>query len=295
MNNFEKNKNPLVTFSTFKRFRFGPKYCPNFKIKLCFVRFEPIYLQEVFKYKSLFLFIAVLLNGYISFGQSEPKLLSLKGFVIGADTNNTIPLANIIKKPSGERFISNRYGGFTIQVLETDTLVFSVIGYQNFTLPCKKYVVNQFTDPIRVRMKPANYRLKDAEINYNQKRRDSLVRQAAKVLKTSPVLNNYDHYQSWISGSSGSVITDMFASSNKKLQQYDKLQRLIELYHEQQLVDDRYTPDLVMRATGLPETKVLEFKKYCNIPHYFILNSNDYELVLAIKSCYADFARQSSH
>jgi hypothetical protein len=234
----------------------------------------------------------LVLGVHFSFGQAEPNTLSLKGFVIGADTNNTIPLANILKKPSGERYISNRYGGFTIVVKETDTLVFSVIGYQNFVLPCKKYVSMQYTDPIRVRMKPTTYRLKEAEVNYNQKRRDSLARVAAKVLKTNPILNNYDHYQSWITGSSGSVITDLFASSNKKLQQYDKLQRLIELYHEQQLVDDRYTIDLIMRATGLPENKVLEFKKYCNIPHYFILNSNDYELVLAIKSCYADFARQ---
>jgi len=229
----------------------------------------------------------------MALAQTEPATLLLRGYVIGADTNNTIPLANILKKPSGERYISNRYGAFSIQVKETDTLVFSVIGYLNYVLPCKKYVSTQYTDPIRVRLKPTTYRLKEAEVNYNQKRRDSLARQAAKILRTSPILNDYQHYGSWISGSSGSMVSDMFASGNSKLQQYIKLQHLVELYHEQQLVDERYTNDIIMRTTGIPETKVLEFKKYCNLPHYFILNSNNYELVVAIKSCYTDFANQT--
>jgi hypothetical protein len=228
-----------------------------------------------------------------TWAQVTPNTMLLKGYVLGIDTNNTIPLANILKKPSGERYISNRYGAFGIQVLETDTLVFSVLGYQNFVLPVAKYVLNNYTDPIRVRLKPTSYRLKEAEINYHQKKRDSLARQAAKVLKTSPLLNNYNHYQSWVSGSTGSVLTDMFASSNKKLQEYSKLQRLIELYHEQELVDARYTNDIIKRSTGLANAKIMEFKKYCNMPHYFILNATDYDLVLAIKNCYQDYIRQN--
>ncbi len=239
----------------------------------------------------LFLLLSIF-AGHQLWGQTVTNKFLLKGFVIGADTNNTIPLANILKKPSGERFISNRYGGFSIQVEEADTLVFSVIGYHNFILPVKKYVQNNLTDPIRVKLKPMVYRLKQAEVNYNQRKRDSVARHAARVLKTSPLLNNYYHYGSWVSGSSGSVVTDMFASGNEKLQEYNKVLRLIELYHQQEKVDERYTDDLIIRATGLKEEQVLEFKKFCNLPNYFVLNSNDYDLVLAIKACHSDFKRQ---
>ncbi|MCG9879735.1 MAG: carboxypeptidase-like regulatory domain-containing protein [Bacteroidia bacterium] len=246
------------------------------------------------------LFLAFLLFTLIcladsALAQTEPKTMLLRGYVLGSDTTNTIPLANILKKPGGERFISNRYGAFGIQVSEFDTLVFSVIGYQNFVLPVAKYVRNNATDPIRVRLKAATYRLKEAEVNYNQKRRDSMARQAAVILKTSPLLNNYNHYQSWVSGSTGSMVTDMFAGSNKKLQEYNKLQRLMELYHEQELVDERYTNDIIKRSTGLADDKIAEFKKYCNMPHYFILNSNDYDLVLAIRNCYQDFKKQNRY
>jgi hypothetical protein len=260
---------------------------------MCFVRFEPISLQRVKIFSKNILLLAMLFLSMHVWAQTEPKSLLLKGYVLGSDTNNTIPLANILKKPNGDRFISNRYGAFGIQVLETDTLIFSVIGYQNYVLPVAKYVQNNYTDPIRVRLKPTTYRLKEAEINYHQKKRDSLARQAATILKKSPLLNNYSHYQSWVSGSSGSMVTDMFASSNKKLQEYNKLQRLIELYHEQEMVDARYTNDIIKRTTKLPDDKIMAFKKYCNMPHYFILNATDYDLVLAIKNCYQDYSRQN--
>jgi|694.fasta_scaffold118854_5 hypothetical protein len=260
---------------------------------MCFVRFEPISLQDVKKLLKTILCLGLLFISLAALGQTEPKTLLLKGYVLGSDTNNTIPLANILKKPNGERFISNRYGAFGIQVSEIDTLIFSVIGYQNLVLPVAKYVLNNYTDPIRVRLKPTSYRLKEAEINYHQKKRDSLARQAAGILKRSPLLNNYNHYQSWVSGSSGSIVTDLFASENKKLQEYNKLQRLIELYHEQEMVDARYTNNIIKRTTGLTEDKVMAFKKYCNMPHYFILNATDYDLVLAIKNCYQDYIRQN--
>ncbi len=249
-----------------------------------------LYLLPMFKNLSICLFFCLTLvfSGKV-WAQGTLKTLLLKGFVVGADTNNTIPLANILKKPSGERFISNRYGAFGINVNENDTLQFSVIGYQNFELLVKKYVLLNTTDPIKVRLKPISYRLKEVDINYNKRKRDSLARKAAYILKNSPILNDYDHVDSWIGGSSGSMVTSLFESGNSKLQEYYKLRTLMALYHEQDLVDERYTQSLIIRATGIEENKIAEFKKFCNLPHYFILNSNDYDLVVAIKSCYSDY------
>lgn len=239
----------------------------------------------------IFLFV-VFLHPIQGWTQVVEKPFLLRGYVIGADTSNTIPLANILMKPSGERFISNRYGAFGIRVDVGDTLVFSVIGYQNYVLPVRKFVVGNMTDPIRVRLKPTTYLLKEAEVKYNQRHRDSMARRAATILKTSPVLNDYQHYGSWIGGSSGSVVSEIFAGSNRKLQEYNKVQRLIELYHEQEMVDERYTPDLIVRATGMKPEEVPAFKKFCNLPHYFILNSNDYDLVLAIRACFSDYTKR---
>ena len=221
--------------------------------------------------------------------QSQTEKIFLKGFVIGADTNNTIPLANILNKTSGDRYVSNRYGAFGIKVDSKDTLVFSVIGYQTLELVMGKYVKEDNEVPIKVRLKPTTYRLKGVNINANKNRQDSMARKAANRLKTDPLLNDYSHIQSWISGSTGSPLTSLFAASNKKLQEYEKLQHLIELYREQQAVDERYTNDIIKRSTGIDDKQILEYKHFCNLPNYFILNSNDYDLVLAIRNCYEEF------
>lgn len=221
--------------------------------------------------------------------QSQTEKFFLKGFVIGADTSNTIPLANILNKTTGDRYVSNRYGAFGINVEIKDTLVFSVIGYQTLELAVAKYSKVDNEIPIKVRLRPTTYRLKGVNINANKNRQDSMARKAATRLKTDPLLNDYSHIQSWISGSTGSPLTGLFAASNKKLQEYEKLQHLIDLYREQQAVDERYTNDIIKRSTGIEEKQILEYKRFCNLPNYFILNSNDYDLVLAIRNCYEEF------
>ncbi|MCX6186398.1 MAG: carboxypeptidase-like regulatory domain-containing protein [Bacteroidetes bacterium] len=226
-------------------------------------------------------------NAFRANGQSEK--IFIKGFVIGADTNNTIPLANIMNKNTGDRYISNRYGAFGINVGKYDTLIFSVIAYQTQELAVIKYANMDKEIPIKVRLRPISYRLKDVNINANKRRQDSMARKAAIRLKTDPLLNDYSHIQSWISGSTGSPLSSLFAASNKQLQEYEKLQHLIELYREQQAVDERYTNDIIKRATGIDDKLIFEYKRFCNLPNYFILNSNDYDLVLAIRNCYEEY------
>lgn len=215
----------------------------------------------------------------------------LRGFVLANDTT-TIPLANIENISNGKRYITNRFGAFGLLVNENDTLVFSVIGYQNYVLAVKSYVERNFTDPIKVKMKPITYRLKEVDITYNRRLRDSMATRAAVYLKNSPLQNSYDHVYSYYTGSTGGSLSSLLASSNKKVQEYEKLMRLIALYREQEKVDARYNLKLIMRATGLNEADATALKAWCNLPNYFVLNSNDYDVILAIKNCYQEFKNQ---
>ncbi|MFN4083774.1 MAG: hypothetical protein ACK4K9_09100 [Bacteroidia bacterium] len=215
----------------------------------------------------------------------------LKGFVLSNDTT-TIPLANIENISNGKRYISNRFGAFGITVDINDTLVFSVIGYQNVIMPVKPFVERNFTDPIKVKMKAATYKLKEVEVNYNKRKRDSIATKAAEMIKRSPMLNDYNHIYSFYSGSTTGHLTSILGQSSKKVQEYERLLRLIALYQEQQKVDERYNVKLIMRATGLNEIAAEELKRFCNLPNYFVLNSNDYDIVMAIKNCYTEFKQQ---
>lgn len=246
-------------------------------------------MRAPLNYSVLFLSIlfSVTLKGQIDPSRSDAYLL--KGFVVGADTSQTIPLANILNKQSQDRYVSNRFGAFGIPVAENDTLVFSVIGYQIFELAVKKFVVSKHQFPIKVRLKPLTYQLKQVDVSFQKKRQDSLAKKAAIMLKKSPLLNNYYHVQSWINGNSGTPLNDFLSAGNSRMQEYTKLMHLIELYQEQQKVDERLTDDLICRATGIKPNQVGLYRRFCKLPHYFILNASDYELILAIKDCYKDF------
>ncbi len=239
----------------------------------------------------LIVLLSVLVSDVFSQDTKSNKFY-IKGYVFGSDSLNPIPLANISNTNKGLRYISNRYGAFRIQVNENDTLEFSVLGYQIYTLPVAQY--KDFTEqnpPLRIKLRSNVIKLKEINISANKRKQDSLARQAAKRLRTDPLLNN--NYTSWsiYNASQGGVLSSILAGGNKKMMEYEKLQRLLELYHEQQEVDKRYNIDLVKRATGLDEERAKKFMKFCNLPSYFILNSNDYDVVLAIKNCYKDFQR----
>lgn len=213
----------------------------------------------------------------------------VKGFVMGADTNQTIPLANIQSRMTNERYISNRYGAFGIWIFPNDTLSFTVLGYRPVDVSAIEFINRGIENPLRVRLKPMVYKLKDIKVNAHKMHQDSMARNAARILKTSPLLNDYSAVNSKIGGMLGGSLDAILSQGSHQLEQLYKLQRLIELYREQQLVDEKLTDDLIIRSTGMQAQLIPMFKKYCNLPNYFVLQSNDYYLILAIRNCWEDY------
>lgn len=212
----------------------------------------------------------------------------IKGFVLDAETSKPLPLANIQNKNSGNKYISNRFGAFGIWVDINDTLLFSVLGYKMTSLIVKPYKNIADSAPVKVKLNAAFIKLRDVNVTANKRRQDSLARLAAEKLKTDPLLNNYNSTYS-IYNSAFGPFSSFLASGNKKIQEYEKLISLLELYRQRQRVEKRYNVELVMRSTDLKESEALELMRYCNLPDYFIMNSSDYDIILTIRNCYANF------
>ena len=215
----------------------------------------------------------------------------IKGFVVGTDTSAPIPLANINNITSQTRYITNRYGAFGINVFPNDTIEFSVIGYKTFVLICANYI-NHGDVPIVIKLKRSYIKLREVIISGQKRKQDSMARAAAKRLRTDPLLNNYSTSISIYNASQGGMLSSILAGGNKKIQEYEKLMRLIEIYNEQNQVSEKYNIELVMRTTLLDEKHSREIMKYCEIPNYFILNSNEYDIILAIKNCFKEFKQR---
>ena len=223
---------------------------------------------------------------------AQQQKIYIKGYVVGADTSAPIPLANIHNITSQTRYITNRYGAFGIYVLPTDTIEFSVIGYKTTSIIGKDYA-NIGDVPIIIKLKRNYIKLKEVIVSGQKRRQDSLARIAAKRLRTDPLLNNYSTSISIYNASQGGMLSSILAGGNKKIQEYERLFRLIEIYNEQNAVNEKYNLDLVKRTTLLDDNKARELMKFCDIPNYFVLNSNDYDIILAIKNCYKDFKERN--
>lgn len=219
---------------------------------------------------------------------AQQKKIYIKGYVVGADTSAPIPLANIYNKNSETRYITNRYGAFGIYVMPTDTIEFSVIGYKTASIVGADYI-NIGDVPIVVKLKRNYIKLREVIVSGQKRRQDSMARAAAKRLRTDPLLNNFNTSISIYNASQGGMLSSFLAGGNKKLQEYERLMRLIEIYNEQNAVNEKYNIDLVKRTTQLDDAKAMQLMKYCDIPNYFVLNSNEYDIILAIKNCYKDF------
>ncbi|MES2382136.1 MAG: carboxypeptidase-like regulatory domain-containing protein [Bacteroidota bacterium] len=220
--------------------------------------------------------------------KAQQNKLYIKGYVVGADTSSPIALANIHNISSNNRYITNRFGAFGINVLTTDTLEFSVIGYKTYTLVCANYI-NQGDVPIVIKLQRSYIKLREVNISGQKRKQDSMARAAAKRLKTDPLLNNYNTSISIYNASQGGMLSSILAGGNKKIQEYERLMRLLEIYQEHNLVSEKYNIDLVKRATLLNDAKAQDLMHFCNLPNYFVLNSNEYEIILAIKNCYEEW------
>jgi hypothetical protein len=237
-----------------------------------------------YKKYLLLLFCSI---GFVGLNAQQAKFY-IKGFVVGADTNAPIPLANIHNISSQTRYITNRYGAFGINVLPTDTIEFSVIGYKTYVLVCSNYT-NQGDVPIVIKLKRSYIKLREVIVSGQKRKQDSMARAAAKRLKTDPLLNNYYTAFSIYNASQGGMLSSFLAGGNKKLQEYERLMRLMEIYNEQNLVSEKYNVELVMRSTLLDEVHAKELMRYCDIPNYFVLNSNEYDIILAIRNCFKEY------
>lgn len=220
--------------------------------------------------------------------KAQQSKFYIKGFVMGVDTSTPIPLANIHNISTDTRYVTNRYGAFGIYILPTDTIEFSVLGYKTYSLLGKDYI-NQGDVPIIVKLKRNYIKLKEVTISAQKRRQDSLARLAAKRLKTDPLLNDFSTPMSIYNAAHGGMLSSILAGGNKKIKEYERLMLLMEIYHEQTQVEEKYNVNLVMRTTQLNENQARELMKFCEIPNYFVLNSNEYDIILAIRNCFNEW------
>lgn len=95
-------------------------------------------LKLLYIYRVFFLvFLVSLLGISLAQAQDERKVIQLSGVILNSDSTDAIPGVNIYVPTKGRGTTSNRFGYFSMPVMEGDSVVFSFIGLerQHFNVP----------------------------------------------------------------------------------------------------------------------------------------------------------------
>jgi hypothetical protein len=234
------------------------------------------------KYLVYFLLLANIIYTSTAYAQQQ---IVLKTWVLSIENNQPIPLANATNNTTSTRFIGSRQGLLKVTVAPNDSITITAIGYETIKIKASPIIPENIEDTTTLYMRPTAYQLKDVTIYSRDKRRDSIAMRAAEILSNDPLMNNYERALNTDSGGLMSPLTAMWYEYSKEGKNLQRFREFVQHAEMLKQVNNRYNKKTIKRATGLDDEYLDAYILYCNIDRAFVLNSSDYELILAMQQC----------
>tara|TARA_R110002072_G_scaffold43789_6_gene123028 strand:- start:352 stop:1071 length:720 start_codon:yes stop_codon:yes gene_type:complete len=211
----------------------------------------------------------------------------LYGTIKDKQTEENIPEVHVINKRTLKGTVSNREGEFLIKLQFGDTIVFSNISY--------KYLYFVYNDSSAllentlVEMEEQNYLLHEVSIFSYE-----LTSNAPKEMKIDEPLypSNDEIGDGKIIRASPSnpaeYLYNLFGSKPKQLRKLAIL-KAEDAYREKLEVSNNR--ESVISLTGLSKDELEAFMFYCKFTQVRMNHLNDYDFLLAVQRCYAQYVR----
>ena len=219
-------------------------------------------------------------------------LILFAGEVVLEDSVTPLADVHLYNRNNQQITITDPSGFFSMHVSKIHVVQFTSIGYESFyfsipggykgevyyrqiilqrrTIPLENVTIysrNEVTESILRRENPPNP-LKN--VSYGTLQGDPVA--------VEPGIMN-----------PASLLWDWFSREGKEKR---KLKAILKLDEVRSQVDKRFESELIWELTGLYGEELERFKVFCNLPHSFVLRANEYEFLLAIKSCYYSYKNQ---
>lgn len=227
--------------------------------------------------KTIFKIFVFLLFPLLSVSQEH-----LEGIVFDNDTKQRVAEVRIINLSTGHQVFNNSRGEFEVSVAEGDLLVASKEGFHNDTLQVdvekvllfylKRSMIYISEVTVVARRSPEEL-LEQAKKDYNKAFSLAKPGSAFSVGPTGAGLN----------------INTIYNLLSKEGKNARRLTKVIEEEYRQNVIDSKFTPDLVSNITGLTDTMLYRFIERFRPSYYYITAANEYELAEYIKSKYELF------
>lgn len=219
-------------------------------------------------------------------------LILLTGEVQSEGGLRTLPDVHVYNQNNTQVIVTDPTGFFSIYVSKVHVIRFSSVGYDPFYFSIPgDFVGDVFY--VNIEMKQSITALRPLTIYGKEEETESMLSR-----DTGP--NPLEHIQlGTLQGEARaieptlanpvSLLWDWFSKEGKEKR---KLKEILARDEIKSTVDKRFDSELIWELTGLYGNELENFKRYCNLPEGFVIQSSEYDFLLAVKKCYYKYKSQ---
>lgn len=246
------------------------------------ISFSRIFALNNLVLRNLFSLILLISLGIPAIAQRN---YLINGVITESDSNAIMPYVYVINARTGNGTISDYNGRFTVTGFNSDTLVFSFVGYlkkkvlisniPNVNDSTKKfYKITMHTAMVSLNsVSVSAFKLKPAERAYME-----------RVIK-APKVEGIDY--------ASSPFTALYEQFSRKGKERRKLAAIFEQIFIEEQVAKKFNPEILRKLTGDDTIDFERFRKFSyNLTDEFIITHDGYELYEAIMQSYKRWLRE---
>ena len=209
------------------------------------------------------------------------------GIVFDGNSQQRIAKVSIVNLNNYNSVFDNLQAEFKIKASPGDLLIFSKIGYFNDTVKVGTEL------PLIVFLKPTAILLREVKIRSTVLAPDEqLARTKQDYTKVYGHLSDHDLLTvGGNGGGAGLSIDGLYNLLSFSGRNASRLREIIERDYHENVIDYKFNHTLVASVTGLKEPQLSDFMFKYRPGYYFVLQSNEYDLISYIRTSFKRYSR----
>jgi len=206
--------------------------------------------------------------------------ITVTGTIRDKETNRALPYAFVINQRTQNGIFADQKGQFTLSALQTDSLLFSLTGY-NYTKVLLKDSIPKATLTLAIYLTVKSVQLRQFTIKapktYEQIIKELEVAERTKIAATP------------LADAISSPITYLYNQFSREGKARTKIAALRSEDAKMELLRELFTRYMVAHIIDIDELQVDDFIKYSNLTSNYQQFETEYELVVYVKELFVKY------
>ncbi|WP_316830435.1 hypothetical protein [Pedobacter aquatilis] len=213
------------------------------------------------------------------YAQTKP----VQGVVIDKETKQRLAKVYIYNTRTGDGLYNTTKGEFSTFAIPGDTLVAALSGYGVDTVIFKGQPAAYF------QLKSLGIRLRDVLIQQKKLSPQAQYEKTIKEYRYATERGSSKNLLNLGNGGVGLGIDAIYNLLSRQGKNARHLQKILEKDYREDMIDYRFTPNLVKQVLGIKDPELTDFMQQYRPTYQFVLEANDYAFNLFIRNAYRSY------